>query len=244
MDTSPDETRAMKKGKLYMVPTPLGEEALPYLSPVSVELLLRVEHYIVEDEKQARRLLRRLGMRRDFATLSMEVLNEHTPPATWLDLLAPAHAGHDIALMSDAGCPGVADPGADLARLAHGQQVQVVPLPGPSSIVQALMAGGLNGQQFAFNGYLPRERLERIRKLKEMEQAAVQRGITQVFMDTPYRTAQVWQDMMENLRDETMVCMALGINTPSEYIRTAAVKRWKTGQPPTPKVPCILMIGR
>ncbi len=234
----------MKKGKLYMVPTPLGEEALPYLSPVSVELLLRVNHYIVEDEKQARRLLRRIGMRRDFATLSLEALNEHTPPEAWFGLLKPAHEGHDIALMSDAGCPGVADPGADLARLAHEQQLQVVPLPGPSSILQALMAAGLNGQQFAFNGYLPRERHERIRKLKEMEQIALQRGTTQVFMDTPYRTAHVWQDMIENLRDETMVCMALGINTPSEYIRTASVRRWKSAQPPTPKVPCILVIGR
>ncbi|MBL7942250.1 MAG: SAM-dependent methyltransferase [Flavobacteriales bacterium] len=231
-------------GTLYMVPTPLGEEAIAYLPPAVTDVLHRVEHYIVEDEKQARRFLRKIGMKRDFATLHMSVLNEHTPPMEWLTMLAPLSAGHDIALISDAGCPGVADPGSEVVRIAHEKNIRVVPLPGPSSIIQALMAGGLNGQQFTFCGYLPRERAERIRKLKEMEQVALSKNISQVFMDTPYRTQQVWADMMDQLKDDTMVCLALGINTTSEFIRTWPVKRWKKQQPPSGKIPCMFIIGK
>lgn len=235
----------MKRGNIYLVPTALGSNQPGDFLPAVVHSVLgRVDHFVVEDEKSARRFLRSIGMKRPFEEISMRVLNEHSVQDQIYSLLEPALRGEDMCVMCDAGCPGVADPGSDLVRMAHENKVKVIPMPGPSSVLQALMASGLNGQSFAFNGYLPRQRKDRIRKLKQLEQLAISPGQSQLFMDTPYRNAHVLEDLLEQLKPGTSLCVACNINQPDEFIRTMSISEWKTQTPSLDKQPCIFIVGK
>ncbi|MDZ4823082.1 MAG: SAM-dependent methyltransferase [Flavobacteriales bacterium] len=235
----------MKKGNLYLVPSSLGSEhPTDFVPPAVHEVVNRVNHFVVEDEKTARRFLRSIGMKRPFEELSMNALNEHTSLENLLSLLQPALKGEDIALMSDAGCPAVADPGSELVKFAHENKVRVIPLPGPSSILLSLMASGLNGQSFAFTGYLPKDRSDRIKKLKHLENYAITSGQSQLFMDTPYRNMNVLEDILANMRPTTSLCIASNINCPNEFIRTKTIGDWKEQLPALEKKPCIFVLGK
>jgi 16S rRNA (cytidine1402-2'-O)-methyltransferase len=234
----------IKKGTLYLVPTPLGEGSLAtWLTPWLTSLLNKVVHFVAEDEKMCRRFLRSAGFTASFDEVQINLLNEHTPPGDVPSLIAPCISGHDLVLMSDAGCPGIADPGSDLVRTAHQRNVNVIPIPGPSSIFMALMSSGLNGQKFSFHGYLPRERKDRIHQIKVMEQQAISNSISQIFMDTPYRNMNVLEDLMINCKATTLLCIATDINCVTEYIRTRSINEWKTNLPQINKRPCIFVLG-
>lgn len=235
---------ANKKGILFLVPTPLGEGSLAtWLSPWLTEQLNKISHFVAEDEKLCRRFLRSAGFVKSFDEVNITLLNEHTQTGEVGALITPCLSGHDIAVMSDAGCPGIADPGSVLVRLAHQKNVNVVPIPGPSSIFLALMSSGLNGQKFTFHGYLPKERKDRIHQIKLMEQHSTSTTTSQIFMDTPYRNMNVLEDLVANCKPTTLLCIATDINCVTEYIRTRSVAEWKNNLPQINKRPCIFIIG-
>jgi len=234
----------MKKGTLYLLPTPLGPGGLKtWLSPWLTETLLSLNHFIAEDEKSCRRFLRSAGYSLPFENAHIGVLNEHTPPSAVAELLNPLLQGHNLALMSDAGCPGIADPGSDIVRKAHEKGIRVVPIPGPSSFYLALMASGLDGQKFTFHGYLPRERKERITKLKAIEQQVYSHGGAQLMMDTPYRNMNVLEDLLEVCRPSTLLCIATNVNSEGEMIRTQEISSWRKNIPDLSKKPCVFILG-
>ncbi|RMF31489.1 MAG: SAM-dependent methyltransferase [Bacteroidetes bacterium] len=234
----------MALGKLYLVPVPLGEGGEDGL-PAGVSAVLgRLRHLIAEQPKTARRWLKALKLSRPLDSWEIRRLNKHTPPAEWNRYLDPALQGEDVGLLSEAGCPGVADPGADIVGLAHRLGIEVVPLVGPSSILLALMASGLNGQQFCFHGYLPRERQALSRTLKALEREALREGRTQLFIETPYRNAPLFQALLRTLSPTTRLCVAVNLTLPNQWVRTRSVAEWKK-QPPPPleKQPAVFLFG-
>lgn len=223
----------MKFGALYLIPVTLGgdnvEQVLP---PAAITIARQLDSFIVENEKTARRFLGLIKPLKPVRELSLQTLNEHTQAQELQALLAPLLNGNDVGLMSEAGCPAIADPGADLVRLAHQKGIKVVPLVGPSSILLALMASGLNGQQFAFLGYLPSEKAERIQKIREIEKRSQQIRETQIFIETPYRNGHLLGDILEHCNAGTRLCIACNINTPSESIRTKSIADWRRSEAP------------
>lgn len=235
----------MNKGKLYLIPTPLGEAALlsELFPPFNLDILNSINHYVVEDEKTARRNLRKMGIKKPIAELSFSSLNEHTNLTEIKNYLAPLLNGENIGILSDAGCPGVADPGASLVKLAHTQGIQVIPLVGPSSILLALMASGLNGQSFTFNGYLPKEQQLRTAKIKELERVAIKHNQTQLFIETPYRNNHILDDVIAHCSATTLLCIACNIGEPNAFIKTAPVAHWKNNKIDLSKKPTIFLLG-
>jgi len=235
-----------KSGKLYLVPTPLSADSDPVASlpPAALEPLRALRSFVVENEKTALRFLSRVLDRDAMAAVSLAILDEHTPPASVPPLLAPALSGADLGLLSEAGCPAVADPGALLVRAAHDSGVEVVPLLGSSSIVLALMASGMNGQSFRFHGYLPRDRAERARSLKRLERAARDSGETQVFIETPYRNRAMAEDIASTLMKDTRVAAAWDLGGPGQRAVSAEASRFSALKDAIPKLPCTFMIGR
>lgn len=232
------------KGTIYLIPTTLGtEDPQPIMAPQVYEVIQTIDHYVVEHEKHARRYLRKLNHPKPIAELEFLALNKHTDPAEIPSFLQPALDGNDMGIISEAGCPGVADPGAAVVQIAHRKGIKVVPLIGPSSILLALMSSGLNGQSFAFHGYLPKDRKDRNNTLRQYEQAA-KRGQTQIFMDTPFRNNHVVEDLMKTLSPDALLCIAADLTMPSEYVSTKSMRNWKKQQVPNlHKRPCLFLLG-
>lgn len=231
------------KGTLYLLPNSLGGGIDSYATEMSKALAARINHFVVEEIKSARKLLRALGMKRDFEEVQFYYLNEHSKANDAESLLKPLLEGEDVAIISEAGVPCVADPGSSLVSLAHESNIKVVPLSGPSSILMALMASGMNGQQFTFNGYLPRERGERARKIKQLDQLGA-KGNTQIFMDVPYRNQQVLDDILTNCKMESKLCIASNISTQAEMILTKTIAEWLMLKPQLPKEPAMFLLGK
>lgn len=234
----------MEKGKIYLIPTTLGENAqIEYSIPTFVsEIVNSIEHYVVENEKTARHYLKKLKIQRPLQELHLYPLNKFTPIEDIPGYLKPAHEGKSIGLISEAGCPGIADPGADIVKLAHEQGIKVVPLVGPSSILLALIASGLNGQNFAFHGYLPIEARERVKKIKELELYSRQHNQTQIFIETPYRNDKLFADIIASCNNETLLCLATDITLRTEQISTHPVIFWKKKKPVLNKRPAVFLI--
>jgi 16S rRNA (cytidine1402-2'-O)-methyltransferase len=234
---------AKTTGTLYLIPNSLGSGTDKYATQLLGITVCRLEHFIVEEIKSARRLLRQMGVTRPLEELDFRMLNEHTRTQEMDSIIEPLLQGHDMGLISEAGVPCVADPGSNVVALAHDQGIKVVPLVGPSSILLALMASGFNGQQFTFNGYLPRERGERARKIKQLEQLALS-GTTQIFMDAPYRNNQVLEDVLQTCRMETKLCIASNITCDNERINTKSVMDWSIRKPDINKMPVMFLLGK
>ncbi len=216
------------KGKLYLIPTTLGEcdplAVLPYTVKRTIELL---DDYIVENEKTARKFIKSIYPEKVQHNLRLFALNKHTQVNEHLGMIQPCLEGKNMGLMSEAGCPGIADPGAVIVKLAHEKGITVVPLVGPSSITLALMASGMNGQSFAFNGYLPIEKSEKKAALKQLERLAQDKNQSQLFIETPYRNNKLVEDLLQCLQPNTFLCIACDITLPTEYIKTMRVQDWK-----------------
>lgn len=223
----------MSSGTLYLIPVPLGAVAPEVSLPASVlERLRPLTHFVVENAKSARAFLKAAGTEQPIQALQLEELNEHTRAEALDGLLAPLRAGHDVGLLSEAGCPAVADPGADLVALAQQQNIRVVPLIGPSSILLALMASGLNGQRFAFQGYLPAKEQERTKTLRELEGESRKRRQTQIFIETPYRNRQLFDSILQSCQPGTRLTLATDLSLPGESVLTRTIQQWKKQTPP------------
>jgi 16S rRNA (cytidine1402-2'-O)-methyltransferase len=213
---------------LYLIPVPLGpvspDACLP---PDTLAVARRLDHFVVERAKTARAHLKAMGHPQPIQALRIEELNEHTLAAAIPQLLAPLKAGHDVGLLSEAGCPAVADPGAALVLAAHRESIPVVPLIGPSSILLALMASGLGGQRFAFNGYLPAKEPERSQAIRELEKTARKEKATQLFIETPYRSAALLDALAATLSPETFISVGADLSLPGQLIRTRSAKDWR-----------------
>jgi len=212
---------------LYLIPVPLGpvspEACLP---PDTLAVARRLDHFVVERAKTARAHVKAMGHPLPIQSLNIEELNEHTPAAAIAALLAPLKAGHDVGLLSEAGCPAVADPGAALVMAAHRENIPVLPLIGPSSILLALMASGLGGQRFTFHGYLPAKEPERSQKIRELEKTARKENATQLFIETPYRSAALLDALATTLAPETWVSVGTDLSLPTQSIATRPAKAW------------------
>lgn len=223
----------MKTGTLYLIPVPLGATALEAVLPLrAIELVRPLTHFVVENAKSARAFLKAVGTDRALQELSLEELNEHTRPDALERLLDPLRNGCDVGLLSEAGCPAVADPGADLVAIAQREGIRVVPLVGPSSILLALMASGLNGQRFTFHGYLPAKEAERLKSIRELEIESRKRKQTQIFIETPYRNLQMLDCLVKNCQPATRISVATDLTLPGEMALTRTVAAWKKETPP------------
>lgn len=238
MKSSPSEF-----GKLYLIPTTLGAteplEVLPLTIKRTVE---QIDHYIVENEKTARRFIKKITPRKNQGLLQLYLLNKFTEAEALPEYLKPCLNGKPVGVLSEAGCPAIADPGALITRLAHEKGIQVVPLVGPSSIILALMASGLNGQNFAFNGYLPIDSVERKKAIKQLERKSRELGQTQLFMETPYRNDKLVQELLKSLHGDTSLCIAADITLKTEWIRTFKASNWGRNIPELNKRPAIFAI--
>ena len=231
-------------GKLYLIPSTLGENEPLEVLPISLKRTIEeIDDYIVENEKSARRFIKKVSPRKSQPDLNIQVLNKYTDPASLPSLLDPCLEGFNVGVLSEAGCPGIADPGADVVRLAHQMNIRVVPLVGPSSIVLALMASGLNGQSFAFNGYLPIDTAERKRTIRNLEKHARNSGQSQIFIETPYRNNKLMEEFLRTLSGNTLLCVAVDLTLPTEMVVTRPVSEWKQEQlPDLHKRPAIFIL--
>lgn len=231
------------QGKLYLIPTTLGGENYSDVIPQLVADISRsLKHFVVEDVRTARRYLSKLGMPVPIDTLHFELLNEHTSETEVENLLKPIFDGESVGLLSEAGVPAVADPGANLVALAQRKGVQVVPLTGPSSIILALMASGLNGQSFAFVGYLPVKSPDREKRIRQLEHRAHDEHQTQLFIEAPYRNNQLLSSLLTTLNAETLLCIAADITLSTEFVVTKRVKEWTKNLPDLHKRPTIFAV--
>lgn len=228
---------------LYLIPNLLGDTPVEQvLPPYNHEIIMDIRHFIVEDVRTARRFLKLVDRSIDIDQLTFYTLNKHTNPDEVASMLRPLEEGSSMGVISEAGCPAVADPGADVVAIAQRKGLKVVPLVGPSSIILAVMGSGFNGQSFAFNGYLPIEPEDRIKTLKKLEQRAYTENQTQLFIETPYRNAKMMVDILKACRPQTHLCIAAGLTTKDEYIKTRTVKEWNGELPSLEKIPCIFLI--
>jgi len=234
-----------EKGILYLIPSPLGENAPMEVLPLTVRKVIEeVTHFIVENEKDARRFIKRISPKKDQSLLQLYPLNKFTSPEEILAYLDPIQEGITMGVISDAGCPGVADPGAEIVEIAHRKNIVVRPLVGPCSILLALMSSGLNGQNFAFNGYLPIDKSKRKKEIKKLEKKSYDYNQSQLFIETPYRNDQLLQDILKTLDRNTEVCVACDISLPTEYIKTFTVHQWKKIKLDLHKRPAIFIIHK
>ena len=223
----------MATGTLYLLPCTLGDTPAEQVLPQHViDIARKLKHFVVEQPKTTRQFLSALKPEHPIQSLHFATLNEHTESRELEGLLAPLLAGEDVGIISEAGCPGIADPGADLVNLAHRRGIRVVPLVGPSSILLALMASGLNGQCFAFHGYLPIADADRSKTITALEAESAKRKQTQMFIETPYRNEKLFAALLARCRPQTLLCVACDITLPSELIQTRSVEQWKSQPPP------------
>jgi 16S rRNA (cytidine1402-2'-O)-methyltransferase len=229
-------------GKLFLIPNVISESTQEKVIPAMIkEALQTISHFLVEDIRTARRFLSSLKIYSSIEILKIEVLNKDTSASQLSALMAPLNAGFHVGVISESGCPGVADPGALAVEYAHQQNIQVVPLVGPSSILLALMASGLNGQKFAFHGYLPIEAKEAAQAIKELEKESKQKSQTQIFIETPYRNNSVFDHFLKNLHSETRLTVALDLTGQQEFIRTRQVADWNKKKPIWAKSPAVFL---
>ncbi len=233
-------------GKLYLIPTTLGEtenpfDVLPQTIKRSIELL---DYYIVENEKTARKFIKTICPEKIQSSLHISTLNKHTQDSEYKQMIQDCVEGKNVGLMSEAGCPGVADPGAVIVKLAHEKGIQVVPLVGPSSILLAIMASGMNGQSFAFNGYIPIDASEKKAAIKNLEKLSISKNQSQLFIETPYRNNKMLEDILSSLHPETYLCVACDITLPTEYIKTMRVVNWKKAKIDLHNRPTIFIIHK
>jgi 16S rRNA (cytidine1402-2'-O)-methyltransferase len=233
------------KGILYLVPNTLGNPDTSTTIPEGIRSrVMHISVFIVENLRNARRYLKSLNREIDIDSLTFYELNEHTRVEEIPSFLVELEQGRDAAVISEAGVPGVADPGAAVVSLAHEKGIRVVPLTGPSSILLALMASGLNGQAFCFHGYLPVKGAERIKKIREIEQMAIRKGETQLFIEAPYRNDALLKDILESCRSSTRLCIAADITLDTEFIFTKTISAWLTKKPALHKRPVLFLLGR
>ena len=234
----------MRLGTLYLIPVTLGDDLIQKaLPPDVVSITQKLDTFVVENEKTARRFLGAIKTHKPVRELVMLTLNEHTTDQELPALLAPLLEGRDIGLMSEAGCPGVADPGAKLAALAHRKGIRVAPLVGPSSILLGLMASGLDGQRFTFLGYIPSEKAARVQKLREIERTSRKNRETQIFIETPYRNQHLLEDILASCNGETRLCIACNVSLEDELIVTKRIADWKnTSLPDLHKKPTVFLL--
>ncbi|MBX0292770.1 SAM-dependent methyltransferase [Hymenobacter sp. HSC-4F20] len=233
------------KGTLYLIPTVLAEDtAAQVLPPQVAAQIAALRYFLVENARTARRFIKSVAPQQVMEELRIGVIDKDSTEAQIQAALAPVAAGQDAGVLSEAGCPGIADPGAELARRAHQLGIRVVPLVGPSSLLLALMASGMNGQSFAFHGYLPIERAKRVATLKKLEQQALQQHQTQLFIETPYRNLPLLEDLLQTLHPGTRLCIAASLTAANELVRTDTVAGWKkSGLPDIHKQPAVFLIG-
>ena len=230
----------MSKGRLFLIPTPLGDYSPAEVLPAPVlEVLPNLHTFVVEEVRSARRFLSAAGLKGHIAELSFHELNEHTDPSAVRALGSLFDDGNDVGLLSEAGLPAVADPGSLLVALCHQLDIEVVPLVGPSSLMMALMSSGLDGQNFAFNGYLPAKTEERRAALRALEK----KHGTQIFIETPYRNDSMLSDILAVCKPSTRLCLACNITLPDAFIRTRTVAQWKKDVPALGKRPCVFLIS-
>lgn len=232
-------------GKLYLIPVTMGEsdpmDVLPQTVKRTIEL---IDHYIVENEKTARKSIKGVLPEKKQSELVLFALNKHTDSREHLSFIQPLLAGKNMGLMSEAGCPGVADPGAVIVKLAHEKGIQVIPLVGPSSILLAMMASGMNGQSFTFNGYLPIDKGEKKSALKNLEKLSFDKNQSQIFIETPYRNNKLLEDILQALQPTTHLCIATDITLPTEFIKTLRVSDWKKTKVDLHNRPTIFIIHK
>ena len=213
---------------MYLIPNLLGESEVTQVLPAHVrEVVLLCKHFIVENAKNARHFIKQIAPEHPQSELELFVLNKHTPEEDKQSFLSPCLAGLPMGIISDAGCPAIADPGSDVVRLAHRKGIRVVPLVGPSSLLLSLMASGLNGQSFAFNGYLPIDKSERKAALKRLEKRAKEERQSQLFIETPYRNEALFEEMLQLLSPQTSLCVATNVTLSQESIHTYTIAEWK-----------------
>ena len=233
------------KGKLYLIPTTLGEmnpeDVLPHTIKRAIDF---IDDYIVENEKTARKFIKSVHPEKIQSSLRISLLNKRTETSELKSMITPCLNGQNIGLMSEAGCPGVADPGAVIVKLAHENGIQVIPLVGPSSILLAMMASGMNGQSFAFNGYLPIDKGEKKSALKSFENLSNSKNQSQIFIETPYRNNKLLEDLVQILQPNTHLCIATDITLPTEYIKTFRVADWKKTKVDLHNRPTIFIIHK
>ena len=227
---------------LYLIPTFLSEN-FHVLPDKVIEIASQLDEFIVENEKSARKFLKNINTKISQDKLILHVLDEHSTVKEISMLRDVINQKKNIGLMSESGCPAIADPGAAMVKLAHSINVKVIPLTGPSSITLALMASGLNGQSFIFHGYLPRENANRKTKLKLIEKEALKKKQTQIFIETPYRNLQMLADIIETCEENTMLCVACDLTSSDEFIQTKTIGKWKNNIPEINKKPAIFLIG-
>ena len=228
---------------LYLLPVTLGDTPINNVLPqYNAEVISGIRHFIVEDVRSARRFLRAVDSKFDIDGSQFFELNKHTSPADIVGFLKPLQDGKPMGVISEAGCPAVADPGADVVAIAQRKGLKVVPLVGPSSIILSVMASGFNGQSFAFHGYLPIKPEERAKKLRQLEQRVYGEEQTQLFIETPYRNNKMVEDILKTCRPQTKLCIAANLTCADEYVCTRTVKEWKNRVPDLSKIPCIFLI--
>ena len=233
----------MAKGKLYLIPSPLGEGAVAdALPPRNIYIIESLKHFVVEEITTARRFLSRCGLKGRIETLNFYELNEHTDPKVGAGYVSLLLEGNDVGLISEAGLPAVADPGSILVAAAHREDIQVIPLVGPSSLMMALMSSGLQGQNFAFNGYLPVKEEARKSKLRFYEAHSRKMNQSQIFIETPYRNDALFTSILETCSPSTMLTVAADISLPAEFIRTMPVGLWRKFGMKIGKRPCVFII--
>ena len=231
---------------LYLIPVTLGETEIRSVLPdYNHDVIVQIKHFIVENIRSARRFLKKVEKTIDIDELTFYELNRHTDRKIIGEYLKPLEQGQAVGIISEAGCPAIADPGADVVAIAQSRGFKVVPLVGPSSIIMSLMASGFNGQSFAFNGYLPVDVAGRVKALKKLENKVYNEDQSQIFIETPYRNSKMLETMLSALRPNTKICVAAGITTEQEFIVTKTVEKWKKSKMPDfEKVPCVFLIGR
>ncbi|WP_314054893.1 SAM-dependent methyltransferase [Porphyromonas catoniae] len=236
---------AQTLGTLYLIPVPLAEvDHSTCLPTYNASLIPTIHHFIVENIRSARRFLKAVDRTLDIDQLTFYELNKHTAPEAIADYLLPALNGQPVGIISEAGCPAVADPGADVVALAQRKGITVIPLVGPSSILMALMGSGFNGQRFAFRGYLPIDERERTEALREMEGRIRSCGETQIFIETPYRNVQLVEQLIRHCSGNTMLCIASALTSPEAVLQTKSLSAWRGNIPNIHKIPTIFLLGR
>ena len=231
------------KGKLYLIPSFLSETAPENVFPeANLRIISSLDTFIVEELKTARRFLRKVGFKKQFDKVTLHLLNEHTEISNIGHYLDEAEKGEDIGLFSEAGTPCIADPGSEIVKIAHKRDIRVVPLTGPSSIMLALMASGFNGQNFTFLGYLPIDKKEAANKIRQIEKNVYQNNQTQIFIETPYRNNRLFEILLNTCSDSTMICVASGLTSDKEFIKSLSVRDWKFQKPDIHKIPAVFLM--
>ena len=235
----------MAYGTLYLVPVPLAENATAKsFTPYLANTINNIKEYIVENEKTARHFLKEAGLKIPQSELSIHDYGKHSRDVNINSFFIGLTAGHDVGLMSEAGCPGIADPGSEIVAEAHRRGIKVIPLVGPSSILLALMASGFNGQSFTFHGYLPIDKGERTRKIKELESVALRFNQTQIFIETPFRNNQMLEEILRSCTAKTRFCIACNLTAEDEFVQTKSIAEWKQKAPDLHKKPTIFLLFR